>query len=372
MKLLSISSLIAVLVLFFGISAPAVQDKEKIQLAILLDTSSSMDGLINQARARLWQIVTDLSRVKRNDSPAILEVALYEYGNNTIPAGEGYIRMITPLTTDLDRISEALFRLTTNGGEEYCGQAIDSAVKGLSWSGGSKDLRLIFIAGNEPFTQGTLGYAAAVRGAAGKGIIVNTVHCGGRSEGIEGMWKAGADLGQGKYINIDHNQTIDHIAAPQDDEILKLGRELNATYLGYGAAGEKSVRRQEAEDLNAASVSRETAVQRSAAKATGSYTNSGWDLVDAVESNRVNLDKVAGDELPPVMRPMSQSQRKAYVAGMQKKRNDIQRRISKLNDERRRYVEEERKKRPAERTLDAAITGTIREQAERKGFSMGR
>ncbi len=47
-------------------AAPAqAQQKDRkaplIQLAILLDTSNSMDGLIAQAKTQLWQIVNELA-----------------------------------------------------------------------------------------------------------------------------------------------------------------------------------------------------------------------------------------------------------------------------------------------------------------------
>jgi len=37
-----------------------------IQLAILLDTSGSMDGLLDQAKSRLWKIVNELATARKN------------------------------------------------------------------------------------------------------------------------------------------------------------------------------------------------------------------------------------------------------------------------------------------------------------------
>ena len=37
----------------------------KVQLAILLDTSNSMDGLIEQTKTQLWKIVNEMARSKR-------------------------------------------------------------------------------------------------------------------------------------------------------------------------------------------------------------------------------------------------------------------------------------------------------------------
>ncbi len=137
------------------------QPKPRVQMAILLDTSGSMSGLIDQARTELWAIVNEFITAKRDGQAPELRVALYEYGKSSLPASEGYIRMIVPLTMDLDKISEELFALKTNGGSEYCGWVIKEATAALQWSGAPEDLKVIFIAGNEPFTQGKVKYQKA-------------------------------------------------------------------------------------------------------------------------------------------------------------------------------------------------------------------
>ncbi len=48
-----------------------------------------------------------------------IEVALYEYGNDNLPAQEGFVRLVLPMTDDLDAVSEKLFALKTRGGQEY-------------------------------------------------------------------------------------------------------------------------------------------------------------------------------------------------------------------------------------------------------------
>jgi len=63
--------------------------KQTIQVALLLDTSNSMDGLINQAKAQLWEIVNQLSYAKCRTVNPNLEIALYEYGNDGLSSREG-------------------------------------------------------------------------------------------------------------------------------------------------------------------------------------------------------------------------------------------------------------------------------------------
>src|SRR5215471_803304 len=227
---------------------PTPPKKPLVQIAVLLDTSGSMEGLIEQAKGQLWKIVNEFLKAKQDGQTPEVQVALYEYGKSSLSAQSGWIRQIQPLTTDLDKVSEALFALKTNGGDEYCGWVIKDAVANLSWSADPKVYRAILIAGNEPFTQGPVPYAESCKAAIAKGIIVNTIHCGSEAEGIAGKWQDGALLADGKYMVIDHNRAVVHIEAPQDKEIAKLSAELNRTYLAYGADGRRASARQAAQD----------------------------------------------------------------------------------------------------------------------------
>src|SRR6185436_18664004 len=120
-----------------------------------------------------------------------VQVALYEYGNQGLSREKGWVRQVVPLSDDLDKLSEQLFSLTTGGGEEYCAWVIRDAVKGLEWDSSPKTYKAIFIAGNEPFTQGPVNYVESCKGAIAKGIIVNTIYFGPEQEGINGKWKDG-------------------------------------------------------------------------------------------------------------------------------------------------------------------------------------
>ena len=343
-----------------------------IQLAILLDTSNSMDGLIGQAKARLWTVVNELVTARREGQRPKFEVALFEYGNSRLPSAEGYIRLVLPLTNDLDKVSEELFALTTRGGDEYCGQVISEAVSRLAWSQSADDLKLIFIAGNEPFTQGQVDYRQACPAAIGRDIVVNTVFCGNHEEGISTSWKDGAILGKGGYMSIDHNQQVVDIEAPQDKELARLGELLNKTYIPYGSRGTIGAANQRAQDVNAAGVSASNAAQRAVTKGSSFYSNAGWDLVDAVEQGAVNLEDIKTEDLPEVMRPLNVEQRKAYVQERAAQRKDLQSKIGELNDQRRNYVARKQRELAESgeaNTLDKAMIEMLHDQAAKKKFT---
>lgn len=354
-------------------TVPAESPKPRVQLALLLDTSNSMDGLIDQAKSQLWKIVNEFIAAERDGERPILEVALYEYGNDNLSVEDGYVRRVLPLTTDLDRVSQELFALTTNGGHEYCGTVIACAGQELEWATSADDLRTIFIAGNEPFTQGSVDYTEACKMAVGRGITVNTIFCGPYGEGADTGWRDGATRSDGSYMNIDQNQEVVHIVAPQDDEIAELGRQLNDTYLPYGAEGDQREEVQAEQDKKAGGIGWGALVQRSVTKASPHYRNDRWDLVDAVREGTVELETLDEDELPEEMQSMTRSQKEAYLRDQASKREEIQSRILELNEQRKAHVAEEMKKQAesGEDTFDAAVIKVIRQQAEQKSFTFG-
>ncbi len=343
--------------------------KPLVQMAILLDTSGSMSGLIDQARGELWSIVNEFIAARRNGIAPEIQVALFEYGKGSLSKKSGYIRSIVPLTTDLDRISQELFALKTNGGEEYCGWVIQEAVNRLSWSDNPSDLKVIFVAGNEPFAQGPVDYKVSGRAAIEEGIIVNTIHCGSEEAGIKGQWKQGALLADGRYLNIDHNQQIVHIPAPQDDQITRLSEQLNSTYLPFGHQGLERLGVQAAQDSNAKHLSETSSLQRAVAKASSNYVNSNWDLVDAVNRGKLDLKKLKTEELPKNMQTMTPQQQKAYIDQKAKDRARIQSEIRKLNEARNQHIAQIKKTQSSQSTLGSAITLAIRQQAQQSGLT---
>ncbi len=135
----------------------------KIQVAILLDVSNSMDGLIGQAKAQLWNMVSTMGKAQCNNMAPQIEIALYEYGRSTNDIKEGYVKQINGFTNDLDQVSKNLFGLTTNGGDEFCGHVIFTSLKELKWDNSEANYKVIFIAGNEEFLQGDIQYTIALR-----------------------------------------------------------------------------------------------------------------------------------------------------------------------------------------------------------------
>ncbi len=342
-------------------------NSSKIQVAILLDVSNSMDGLIDQAKAQLWNMVGTLGKAVCNGQSPQIEIALYEYGRPTNNVAKGYVKQINGFISDLDLLSQNLFELKTNGGDEYCGHVIYSSIKELGWDTSSTNYKVIFIAGNEDFLQGDVSWTTACNAAKNKGVIVNTIYCGDNMSGIREHWKLGGECGSGSYTNINQDATIEDIATPYDSTLFVLNDQLNGTYVTYGLAGASSFSKQADMDRKNYTMNKKVAAERVEVKANKKlYKTSKWDLVDAVADDESFIDKVDVKTLPDSLKNKSRAELQQLVKVKAEKRTALQSKIAGISLQRQTYITNLRKKTSAnnQTTLETEIEKILKKQVQ--------
>jgi len=345
----------------------AVAHAPKIQLALLLDTSSSMDGLLDQARSQLWAVVNALDSATFQGAAPRLEIAVYEYGNDGLAESDGYIRQVVGFSSELDLVSEGLFGLTTAGGDEFAGQVISAATNELEWDDSDNVLRVLYIAGNEEFTQGPMDFHETVSTARSRGIVINTVNCTGHGDWDPG-WQDAARLGGGKALRIDHNAKQAYIASPHDDEIETLSSKLNDTYIGFGYRGKAALDNQMRQDQNSASAGRSSSIARAMSKTSGMYNNAKWDLVDALDEGTIELSTLDRSTLLDGDAKLSDEELEQKVKDARNTRDELKRDLRQLQEKREAFVASTRNE--DGQRLDNAIIDSISAQAEAAGFTL--
>jgi hypothetical protein len=334
----------------------------------LLDVSNSMDGLIEQAKAQLWNMVSVMGKAKCDDIVPKIEIALYEYGRSSNDLKEGYVKQISPFTSDLDQLSQNLFSLTTNGGDEFCGHVIYTSLDQLSWDTSSANYKVIFIAGNEDFLQGDILYTRACGEAKKKGVIVNTIYCGDRLQGIREHWNLGAECGTGSFTYINPNAKLEDIPTPYDSALFLLNEKLNGTYVYYGALGKANSAKQLSMDQANMGLTKSVAAKRVAVKSNGYYNNANWDLLDANAADSSFIAKVDMKTLPDSLQGKSREELKQMIKEKSNERGLIQKEIQKINTQREAYIAIEKTKRATqnkEETLETEVEKIIKQQARR-------
>lgn len=370
-QLRSSSILIAATVFVcWAAAAPSLEaqvEGDPIDVAIALDVSGTMKGLIDSTRLNIWEIVNELAEAEPTPT---LRVALITYGNQRGSRTSGWVRVETGLTEDLDLVSDRLFRLRSRGADEMVGRALQTALEKLAWSDSEHALKLLFIAGNEPADQDPLvNFRDMSDEARRKGIFVHAIFCGQPEHELAETWKELADRAQGQFASIDHRSGTVVVESPVDAELGALSAAINETFLPLG---EEGVKRQEGvlqQDANAQKLSPAAAASRALVKASPLYS-AEWDLVDALAAGKVDLVALQDSELPESLRGMSDTELALYLDEVTFARQALRQRIAELGEQRRRYVVEQMKARGLDdaRAFDTAVRRALRERLAEKGW----
>jgi Mg-chelatase subunit ChlD len=384
-------------------AAPAPADKPRVEVCFVLDTTGSMSGLIEGAKAKIWSIANQI--VKQKPSPDV-KIALIGYRDR----GDQYVTKRFDLTDDIDKVFKNLTEFSADGGgdePESVNLALDEAVNKIAWSADRKVLKVIFLVGDAPphmDYKGEKQYPEICKEAVKKDLIVNTVQCGNLA-GTADVWKAIAKSSEGEFAAIAQTGNVTVVSAPQDKEIAELNAKIGTTLLPCATGGRKYAdaltevkEKQAASEKAPASVAadrrlylREVAIGNREAIAAwagdSTLSTSGGaefgssssksvlgdvELIDLLNGGKVKLEELKDDQLPPEMRKMTPDERKAFVATKAKERAGIYAKIEELSKARAAYLEAEKKKAlaasPAAKgdAFDEKVGEVLSRQAEAK------
>ena len=370
-----LATLVVALVAGVGLAAEKVKPSAKpVDLVICLDVSGSMQGLIDSAKLKLWDIVNELATVKPTPR---LRVAIYSYGGQggEYTAENGFTRKEVDLTTDLDKVYEKLNALRITGHDEYVTGVSKRALTEQDFSKEKNSLKLIFVCGNEEADQDPkVKLADLAKLTKEMDVIVNTIYCGPENDTIAPGYKAVAEQCGGKFASINMNKArTTLVATPFDKDLNDLSGKLNGTYLFYGKANADLKANQSAQDKNAESAAAGAGAARAATKGGDLYRNT-QDVIDKLaEDAKFDVNKLKDDELPAELRKLTPEERTACIKKKTEERAELQKQIKELATKRAKHIEDESRKAPkdaGEKSLDDALKATIRTQAKDKGFEV--
>lgn len=351
---------------------PLSNERLKVEVVFVLDTTGSMAGLIQTAKEKIWSIATTMARA---DPAPEIRMGLVAYRDR----GDDYVTRVVDLSGDLDSMYATLMDFRAEGGgddPESVNQALYDAVHDISWSQDDKAYQVVFLVGDAPphmNYQDDMKYPKIVELAKSRGITVNTIQCGNRGDTTR-SWQHVAQLGDGRYFQVEQSGGAVAIATPFDKKLAELSAKLDETRLYYGTDEEKEIQKRKVaatEKLHADS-SIESRARRAAfnASASGKTNLLGkQELIDDVTSGRVDLSEIDRDSLPEPMQVMAPTEQTEFIEKNAAVRDELSAEIQQLVDKRDAYlrskVEEEG---GADESLDNQLFGAIRAQAKAKGL----
>jgi Mg-chelatase subunit ChlD len=342
--------------------------KQVVEVAFVLDTTGSMGPLIEGAKRKIWSIATSIVDCSPD---AEIRMGLVAYRD----IGDDYVTKRFDLTTDIQDLYGKLLALRAQGGGDWpesVNEALEVAVKRLSWTQDDNVKRIVFLVGDAPphmdYTQDTK-YPQVVRMARDRGIIVNAVQAGDAQDTAR-VWRTIAQMGNGEYIPIpqDGGQLV-VIETPYDTRIIELQKKINGTVVPYGTRERRSdvehkVGQVAAAPAPAASDMASYMNKRSAGSATSRAVTGDGDLVADAAEGRVKLDALKDEELPDNLKTMKPAERRGYVDKQITTRQALNSELSALVKQRDSYVATESAKQPAGApdSFDRVVSTTIRKQ----------
>ena len=345
---------------------------KRVEVVFVLDTTGSMGGLIQAAKEKIWSIASTLAQAQQAPEISMGLVAYRDHGDQ-------YVTRVIDLNKDLDSMYSQLMDFKADGGgdgPEAVNDALDVAIKRMSWSQDPNVYRVVFLVGDAPphmDYQNDVKYPVTVATAAAKGIVVNTIQCGNAAD-TRAHWTKIAALGHGKYFTVEQAGSAVAIETPFDAEIAKLAADLDGTRMYYGSAEEKaaSASKVQATDKLRAEASLAAQARRGAFNASASGAGNllgGRELVDDVASGRVPLAAVAPAALPASIAKLEPEQQRQVLAATAEKRKTLQSEIAKLARERDSYIKDKVEAAGgAKDSLDQQIYDAVREQAAPVGL----
>jgi Mg-chelatase subunit ChlD len=353
--------------------AGVIQARQKIEVVFVLDTTSSMTGLIETAKEKIWSIAATMAQARQAPEIRMGLVAFRDRGDD-------YVTRMFDLTNDLDAMYTKLMGFAAVGGgdgPESVNAALATAIDKISWSQDPSSYRVVFLVGDAPphmDYQDERQYPEIVRAAVAKGIIVNTIQCGDVPATAE-PWRQIARLGNGRYLDVGQTGDAFAVSTPYDEELAELSARLDGTRVFYGTADKLDrlfERSAQAEEIVVAA-STASQARRAAFNATESGAASYFgedDLIEDIASGEIALEDVPAEHLPQSLRALDATAREAEVTGVLERRRELQSEIGRLSEARERYIADEIEEAGgAAGSLDQKIFDVVREQGASVGLS---
>jgi hypothetical protein len=355
---------------FVGAPPQPADVAPRIEVAFVLDTTSSMTGLIEGAKRKIWTIARHM--VSGRPAPAI-KLGLIGYRDR----GDEYITRNFDLTNDVDAIYGHLMEFKAVGGgdkRESVNQALSEAVTKLSWSKDANSLKIIFLVGDAPPHLDYLDdvqYPDTAQLARRSGIIINTIQCGRDTQTTQ-VWQEIAALAEGAYVQIDQSGGMTAISTPVDAELARLSAELSRTVVPYGSAARQSEVRTKQAAASTADADRMVYlnVDRAEFGAKVVVTGEGeliWDVVN----RKVKLEEIPDSDLPVMLKSMTPEQRTTFVAEQFEKRKELQIKVDELATQRAGHLKVAMTQlvdTGKADSFDLRVAEMIRDQARRRGI----
>jgi hypothetical protein len=361
-------------------SVGAVADSQavapQIEIVFCLDATSSMGGLIQTAKEKIWDIVTSLTQA----SPAPeIKLGMVFYRDR----GDAFVTKTYPLTKDIDGTYAELLRIQAEGGgdaPESVNQALHEAVTQMNWSRHQGVYQTIFLVGDCPphmdYVHDHL-YPATCSNAKESHIRINTLKLGSGCEDAIAHFKAIAEATGGEYLQLDQQATDVVIATPFDDSINVYSYRIDHSKIYYGTVSQQSEMMQR--QSKSLAFYKEASVSSNSDRASFNMSGSGADnwygsqeLINDLNTGKVKLEAIEHSSLPIALQRLDKKDLQAEIEKTVAQRESDIANMKRLLLAREAFLQQAKKAAGKADSFSEKVFKIIQKQAATQGVVLGR
>jgi len=175
-------------------------ERVSIDVAMILDTTGSMDDEIAQIKATLLAVTDEVQQLQR---PVDLRWGAILYRDR----GDEYVTRKIAFTSEVDAFASAIERVRADGGgdtPEALNAGVRRAVHDLAWRRGAARVGFLIADAEPHMDDQDVSYARTSQHALAEGIKIHTVAASGLSNTGSVVFRQIAQLTRGKFIFIQY------------------------------------------------------------------------------------------------------------------------------------------------------------------------
>lgn len=200
-----------------------------IEVVFCLDLSGSTNGVVNDLRDQFWFIVNAVQAIQPQTE---LRMGLVGFSRPGYGKENGYVRMLCPITPELDQVEAELYKLKPyiEKGDQYVSAALKVAIGDLRWSTLPGASKMVFLVGNGMVQAGGYDFVKFSEQARLKNIRIHSLYARRTHNLFKEMpgWKRIASISGGRSTDF-RVMTRDSITVWPSEPDSSL-RELNDRY----------------------------------------------------------------------------------------------------------------------------------------------
>ncbi|WCO03282.1 vWA domain-containing protein [Psychroserpens ponticola] len=346
-----------------------VKPSKNTEIVFCLDATGSMSGLIDTAKEKIWDIVSDLAQ---NEDIDTLKMGMVFYRDR----GDVFVTKQIPITIDLDEVYADLLEIQADGGgdtPESVNQALYESVTNMKWSSDKNTYKTIFVVGDCPPHMDYLNdikYTESCKLAAEKGITINTIKLGNSCSEAITHFKKMSECTNGSYLKLDQNAEDYTIATPYDSQITDVSKAIDNSRMYYGTTAEREYNYDKKDksmkvydDGSVTANSSRAEYKNSKVGKKGAYGTN--EIINDYNDGKLKLDFIKEDELPKELRGMSKSQIETKINDLANQRKENYSKMQELIKLKNQYIKSKESEQTGKKSFSKEVIKIIKEQSEK-------